>query len=128
MSTYEWEHGTITIPAKEWASFRTGLIQAWNEMQQQTLNRAKALHAKGKEAIKDKRGPARRDAMRTFFEECEDRRQFDVLARITVWEKGRRTLSPSAPKKKDFKFLPTSKSCSFSFEDATITLDNAARL
>jgi len=41
MSCYNWERGTITIPTKEWAKFRTALIKAWNTDQLSKLDRAK---------------------------------------------------------------------------------------
>ena len=31
MSKYGWERGTITLPAKDWAAFRKGLLTQWNE-------------------------------------------------------------------------------------------------
>ena len=127
MSKYEWEHGVIDIPAKEWVSFRTDLIKTWNRMQEERLEKAKVLYARAKEEIKGKRGSERRKALRGFFERCEDRRQFDALNVIRSWDGATPKLSTSAPKKKDFKTLPVTKSCTISFEDATITLDNEAR-
>lgn len=52
MSINEWESGGITIPAAQWAGFRTTLIKAWNDKQLQTFEKAKVAHAAAKLAIK----------------------------------------------------------------------------
>lgn len=49
MSKYEWESGTIKIPAKEWSSFRKQIISAWNEEQDRLLAEAKAAYKSLKE-------------------------------------------------------------------------------
>lgn len=46
MSCYNWERGTIKIPAKEYIKFRNDIVRSWNERQARVLMQAKALHAK----------------------------------------------------------------------------------
>jgi hypothetical protein len=57
MSKYEWERGTITIPSKAWAKFKTDLREAYNAMQEQAFKDAKRIYdalmakAKGRRKI-----------------------------------------------------------------------------
>ncbi len=134
MSCYNWERGTITIPTKEWAKFRTALIKAWNTDQLSKLDRAKKAHADLTAAIKGKRGKKRGEALakavearftrkrRGFMEEVDD----DVRHLIVDGWGENMTLKP-LPKKKDFKILPTSKSCALHLDEATIILKNETR-
>jgi hypothetical protein len=127
MSCYNWEHGEITIPTKAWAKFRTALIKAWNEREVEQLALAKRLHAKGKEAIQGKRGRARDLAMRDFVWDQQAGRNHHLLGHVVRLENGKHVLK-NAPKKKDFKVLPTSQSCTLHLDgDATITLNNTNR-
>lgn len=123
MSKYEWEHGTIKIPAKEWARFRSAVIEEHNRQQQIAFEEAKDLYAQAKEAIKGLRGPRRNDALQKFF----DRVEFQTVAAafyVMEWSAGQRILRSTAPKKKDFPVLPKSKSCMIHLLDASIVLDN----
>ncbi len=63
MSCYEWERGSIVIPSKEWARFRSGLLKAWNEHQVRRLEDARDAHAIMLQAGKGKRGEGRVRAM-----------------------------------------------------------------
>lgn len=129
MSCYEWESGTIKIPSKDWAKFRTTLIKAWNERELSKLERAKSAHARLKAVIKGKRGEPRRKALAEaadrIFQGTEDGYEIQRL----VMEGYGKTLKlkGSLPKKKDLKLLPTSKDASFHFSDATIVLRNKER-
>lgn len=134
MSCYNWERGTIIIPTKEWSKFRTALIKAWNADQLSKLERAKKAHAELTAAIKGKRGSKRTEALRKavdarftrkrggFMEEVDD----DVRHLIVKGWGDNMTLKP-LPKKKDFKILPTSKSCALHLDEATIILKNETR-
>jgi hypothetical protein len=130
MSKYEWERGTIKIPAKEWSSFRTALIKAHNALELAKLEKAVRLHAEATESLKGKRGSKRQEALRAF-EQRHDR-DYEVLCLVIGHEydretrKGTMVLKP-APKKKDIKVLPTTKDCTLQADDGTITLRNETK-
>lgn len=132
MSKYEWERGTIKIPAKAWASFRTEVIKAWNEQAIRRLERATKLHARAKEVVKGKRGKARQEALRQVHDLHLHYHPDDYavveMALSSRWEKGvGRFEIRSAPKKKDAKLLPTTKDAVLDLGDATVVLRNEAR-
>lgn len=56
MSKYDWERGTIVIPAAAWAGFKKALRDGYNKVIVEDYNTAVRLHAAIKEAIKGKRG------------------------------------------------------------------------
>ena len=55
MSRYEWEGGTIRLPAGEYSSFRRGLLTAWNEYQDWLFAAAEQAYKACKAAGKGKR-------------------------------------------------------------------------
>jgi hypothetical protein len=130
MSKYEWERGTIKIPAKEWSGFRTALIKAHNGLELTKLEKALRLHAEAKAAIKGKRGSKRQEALRAF--ERRNDRDHEVLHMVVGHEYDRETRKSTLvlkplPKKKDIKVLPTTKDCSIGADDGCITLRNKER-
>lgn len=133
MSKYEWESGTIKIPAKEWAGFRTKLIKAHNVLEETRLKQATQMHAKLKELLKGKRGEARQEVMDRFEEKCRHVLGYDekVIGMVleTKWSGGKQVyVLKGAPRKKDIEILPTTKDCVLSAGDeATITLRNDDR-
>lgn len=115
MSKYEWERGTITLPKKEWASFRTNALKFWNEKQEEILNEALRAFEACTGAGKGQRGKnrliAQKEALHRF---CGDRKnewgydwssKFDRLETL-LFKEGKLT----KPKKSELKIVPTSKS------------------
>lgn len=130
MSKYEWERGTIKIPAKEWAGFRKGLIEAWNRRELARLERATALHGRLKEAVKGRRGSKRDEALRKALERlCPEREENEGVRDLLVsydW-KARKDELRGKPKKKDLRLLPLSKDARIDLPDALIVLQNKSR-
>ena len=151
MSKYGWERGTIIIPAGQWAKFRTDLIKAWNDKQSEMLALAQRAHKAAITAAKGKRGENREKAIgdaiarecggtlsygnfepnsrssywggTTYDETASEKWQVvaDLLG-IHRWDVSEPDLH--APKKKDLKVYPTSKSCCIRFSDACVTFNN----
>lgn len=46
MSHYEWERGTVTIPAAEWAAFKKALRDGYNRLREQDFETLTKIHAK----------------------------------------------------------------------------------
>jgi len=134
MSCYEWERGTITIPAKDWARFRKALLEAWNAKQLGLLERARKLHARLRNTVKGKRGATRSKALRRAFEDHVGHRDddlSDLMFNLLISysrEDGHGTWSlKGLPKKKDLKTFPVSKGATIMLEDATVIFDNDRR-
>jgi hypothetical protein len=142
MSCYEWEEGSITIPASEWKKFREGVIGEWNRWREGIFKYAESLHEKVR-SQRRKQG----ESTYCFIERVIHEK--DLWARWTrrsssFWNPGsppidddktyaaiRLLISPKGnlqrPKKKDVGIKPVSKSCTITFEDASITLSNKTR-
>jgi hypothetical protein len=128
MSCNEWERGTITIPSKEWAGFRKGIIMAWNQHRLQILEKSRKAHDQVKAAIKGKRGSKRVEALQ------EATRGLDYDIRIMIvnehYDREKKkyvvALAPY-PKKKDAGTLPLSKDADIHLGDASIYLRNDTR-
>jgi len=132
MSCYNWERGTVIIPTKEWAKFRTTLIKAWNDREEQRLEKAKKLHGQITLKLKGKRGSKRQEALREFHDQYLNYHASDFATIEMVvdckWEGGKRSYElKGLPKKKDAKILPTSKDADIYLEDASIHLRNKTR-
>lgn len=56
MSRYEWESGTIKLPAKEYPSFRKAMMMAWNSRQGEMLSVARGIYPEVKQATKTMTG------------------------------------------------------------------------
>lgn len=144
MSCYDWERGTIKIPASAWAAFRKGLIQKWNEQLAKDFDLACKAHDAAKAAAKGKRGDNRTVAMLDAAARlcegkwdaqwmCYEGRNRDLFDRILMLVfkreyQDRKTLyTLIKPKKSDLKLLPLTKDATFAFRDATITLNNETK-
>jgi len=135
MSCYEWERGTIRIPAGQWAGFRKNLLKLWNGKQDELLADAKRAHAKCKAAAKGKRGTKRQDALRdALLSYCGLRDRFEsneryaalrsLLLKREAWDGPVKLV---APKAKDLAKHAVSKSATCHMPDASVTFDNATK-
>ena len=128
MSTYEWESGTIKIPAKEWSKFRTAIIKSSNDLKARGFELAKALYPKIKKA-KPKNDWT--SALETVLEaeriSFEDERHDAVRALLYTYDQTQRKLVLRRPMKSNLGLLPTSKSCSVNCGEACITLNNETK-
>lgn len=133
MSCYEWERGSITLPAKEWSSFRKSLLEAWNKKQLELLARAQRVHAAIKDALKGKRGSKRDEALEAAIKrhigDTFTAAGHELTGLVLVWnqEKRRFGLRPVAPKKKDLTLFAVSKDASIHLPDAGVYLRNESR-
>lgn len=127
MSKYEWERGTIKIPAKEWARFRTAVIKSWNARELARLERATKMHATLTAKVKGTRGKKRKEVIRQFYDLHLHYHpgDYDTLEMV-VGDYGSAEIE-GKPKKKDFRILPTSKDAHIDLGDASILLRNATR-
>jgi hypothetical protein len=139
MSKYEWERGTIVIPADAWSAFRRVLVEKWNAEQERLLVLAQTLRGEVEKAAKGKRGFDRtawlRERMRArewgSSGESERSDDCDEVIRLIgldskhvdgVWS----TPSKShAPKRKDLRLMPISRGGALRLDEATIVLDDA---
>jgi hypothetical protein len=117
MSCNNWEEGSVKLPASEWASFRTAIIEKVNALRKKKLALAVEAYHAAQEAGKGKRGFSRA----AWVQDSE--RFYPVAYEITR----RGETKVFKPKKKDFPLLPTSKSVVLHLEEVTITLDNKKR-
>jgi hypothetical protein len=114
MSCYNWEEGAIVIPAKQWAAFRSAIIEKVNEEREKLYLHAKVAFNAAKIGSMGKRGF---DQNRFLH---NDHRFWDVARFITRPH----CTKAFTPKKKDFPKLPKTKSAVLHLEEVTITLDN----
>lgn len=156
MSKYEWEHGTITLPSKDWAKFRTGLLKSWNDKQESIFNLAKRCHKAAVAAGKGKRGKGRQEAIKSaiarecggkignwgfeanqrrnswgavsYDEEASDKYEAvcSLILKRDGWGRDAK-VTLQAPKRKDLDLRPTSKDCTIHLGDASVTFHNATR-
>lgn len=135
MSKYEWERGSIIIPAASWVAFRKGLIEAWNAEQQRVFALAVEMRAKVEAAAKGKRGFDRAawlcGAMRAgqWGDNGESARDDDYHAVLVLLGLGGTADAKKthAPKKKDLKILPTSRGARLVIGEADIGLVDETR-
>ncbi len=124
MSKYEWERGSIVIPADQWVAFRRGLIEAHNNEQLRLFEVAKRVLVTVKLAGKGRRNYNWHEAIRTA---AGDHDADAVLRMLGVVSDG--VVKPRAPKRKDLSINPTSRGCTLIVNrgDAAIKLDDATR-
>lgn len=145
MSCYEWESGTIKIPAKAWSAFRKALIKAWNDRQDKALDLAKEAY----KAINDKSNSDLTFPEDKFYRWAEDnssqlnaRNEERLELRSDIFNALREPVEVDYPSydgktyKKVIGYkirLPTAacmkykkltESCVLNLPDATISLDN----
>lgn len=122
MSKYEWERGTIKIPAKEYSKLRKAVITKHNEFQDKQLLIALRNHAKILDAKKGKRGfDARKFACDQL---CVDN---GVLRLLFKYDHEARKYKLRKPKKKDLDKKPITQSCTLDIGEASITFNNKSR-
>jgi hypothetical protein len=121
MSKYEWEHGTIKIPAKDYPKLRKAVITKYNELQDKKLLIALRNHAKIMDAKKGKRGF---DTRKLAWDLCSDN---DVMNLLFVYDHEKRQYKLRKPKKRDLKKKPTTKDCTLDIGEASITFNNKTR-
>lgn len=128
MSCYEWERGTIIIPAKDWAGFRKGLLEAWNKRQLELLERARRAHARLKEATRGKRGNKRAEALRGAIERHVGNDE-SVRDLVLDYDHAKRchAVKGSQPKKKDLQLFAVSKDATIRLPDANVFFTNGGR-
>ena len=131
MSCYEWESGTIKLPSKEWAKFRTGLLKAWNERELARLEKAKRTHAALTTACKGKRGSKRVTALKAAVERHFHSDRDSEIREMILTQSG---YGPNAiytlkglPKKKDLKLFATSKDAEMYCDDGYVAFKNATK-
>lgn len=143
MSRNEWERGTITIPAAEWAGFRKGLLTQWNAKQEELLADALRAHKAIEAAAKGKRGEGRQtamtDALHSFcgFRQTqwgwesrseEQQQRHEALSRLVFKrESWNGPVTLQTPKRSALDLKPLTKDADFSLSDAHIRLVNKDR-
>jgi hypothetical protein len=144
MSCYEWEEGTIKLPSKVWASFRTNLLKAWNAHYLSNLETAKKAHKELSDAIKGKRGKKREEALKAAVKKRFSRREYCRLHRRTVdrdvdteirrmvveergWGENATITLKALPKKKDLPLKATSKDAEMDFGDTYVKFVNKTK-
>lgn len=126
MSCYEWEHGTLKIPAKEYGKLRRALIEKHNTLQDQLYERALRAHAKILAAKKGKRGFNVYEYATGYDALDLDHRIVRLLfANAVSWDNKPKKLQK--PKKKDLDKKPVSKGCVLRMPDAAIAFNDKAR-
>ena len=128
MSTYEWESGSIKIPAKEWSKFRTTIIKASNDLKIRGFELAKALYPKVKKTKPENQWT---DVLYTVFEaeriSSEDERYDIVRSLLYSYDPELRKQVLRRPMKSNLGLLPTSKSCNVRCGEACISLNNESK-
>lgn len=134
MSTYEWESGTIKIPAKEWSKFRTAIIKASNELRLRGFELAKILYPKIKIQTRHRQSQPKDEwtgALETVLEaeriSFEDERYDIVRSLLYKYDRDQNKQVLRRPMKANLGILPTSKSCSINIGEACISLDNESK-
>jgi len=144
MSCYEWESGTIKLPSKDWASFRTNLLKAWNDHYLSNLEKAKAAHKTLTDACKGTRGSKRAEALKAAVAKRFTRREYCRLNQRTVdkdvdfeiremvveqkgWGNDATYTLKALPKKKDLPLKATSKDAEMHLRGAYVKFTNKTK-
>lgn len=126
MSRYDWERGTIRIPASEYPKFRKAIIEEWNNEQNKNFEEAKTVLKAVKERLKGKRGEV--DYVEEIYKYLWDKGFTDnriiPIAKL-ICKKGRYELN--APMKKDLEIFPISQSVKIEINEVYIGLDNDSK-
>jgi len=130
LSCYEWEAGTIVIPAKVWVKFRKDVIKAWNDRQEWTYTKALELYERLIAAGKGKRGYDYWEAFTRMASDCRELPDHEhYTIRYSLFNRDGKSASPCKkplkPQKKQWPKLPVSKGCSISYEGCGIALNDA---
>ncbi len=146
MSCNEWERGTVTLPAGQWAKFRSELLAAWNLKQQDVFEEAANTHDVVKASVKGKRGEARITAIKValaheaggrvnFWGEFEGgnfatERYYTLLDLLFTRPSGAYEHDLSTlhkPRKADLKRVKVTQDCILYLPDASVTFCNATK-
>jgi len=137
MSKYEWERGTIVIPAGAWSAFRRGLVEKWNADQLRLLALAVSMRTEVEKAAKGKRGFDRAAWLRQRMDagqwgssgesaRSDDHEEVERLIGLRGQLDGTWTATKtSAPKRKDLRLMAVSRGGTMRLDEATIHLDDA---
>jgi hypothetical protein len=138
MSCYEWERGTIRIPAGQYPAFRKKILKAWNDRQKYLLKVAKLVHERLKKAGYRKRNFDFGSYFQDNFDELvqftresnflsisdEDDRW--VISRLIFGNEDKS--KPHNPQQKDLKLIPISKQANIHFDEASICFNDEEKL
>ena len=124
MSCYEWESGTLTLPARDYAAFRKDIIQAWNSRQLNLLAAAAAALPALRSACARKSGWEANDAAHKVAA-AHWKEPHELLSLVMKTDAGKPVFR--SPKKKDIDLKPVSRGCILFFEDAAISFGDEAR-
>jgi hypothetical protein len=121
MSCYEWEFGQITLPTRQYASFRKEFIKGYNSIQLRQKHdkltawyRLAVLRAKGKRGF---------DYKKFMLDFCNSYAEEEMVEKLfTIDSNGKRKSKPVVPTKKMFNFVNTQEHC-FNLQEAGITFD-----
>ena len=136
MSCYEWEQGTIKLPSKDWAKFRTEMLKAWNAKELARLEKAKVAHKALTDACKGKRGSERAEALKSAVTARFTRLNRvdelypeirDMVVTVDGWGHDAIYTLKALPKKKDLKLFATSKDAEMYCDDGYVAFKNATR-
>lgn len=144
MSCYNWERGTIKLPSKAWASFRTNLLKAWNNHYLSNLDKAKKAHKELTAACKGKRGKKREEALKAAVKKRFTRREYcslnrrhinedvdyevrEMVVEMKGWGENATYTLKALPKKKDLPLKATSKDAEMHLSDAYVAFKNATK-
>lgn len=142
MSCYNWERGTIVIPASEWATFRTEMIRAWNNHLMEMFTLAEGIYDRVSSAVKGKRGENRDKLIKeAVARECGCSISggciisFSNATYYDEWEiinplllkqvDGKVTLT--SPKKSSLNLLPLTKDATIHAPDFSVSFHNENR-
>ena len=124
MSCYEWERGTLVLPARQYSGFRRTIIEAWNSRRLELLERAAVALPVIRTACKGKSSWEASDAALEIAARHWDE-PFE-LVQLVMNSSGGKTVFRS-PKKKDIGLKPVSRACTLDIGDACISFNDAAR-
>ena len=145
MSCYEWEGGSIKIPSKVWAKFRSKVIKYWNTIQLKEYEDLVYAFEKLKVAGKGKRGKNRKEAQvnelyrlskgglfprerygyfyTSLFFGTEVANQNDYYPSSSISQR-----SLSKPKKNGLDIRKTSEDQVWYIDEATLRLENSSQM
>ena len=106
MSCYEWERGSIKIPAKEWSAFRRAIITGYNRLEDERYAEALLAHAKILAAKKGKRG------FNTYrYANYDLELPEHIMELLFTYNQETAARSFNKPKKKNLNKKPLGKDC-----------------
>lgn len=119
MSCYNWEQGSLKIPAKDWPLLKKAVREAHNKYQQRLYEQSLSLYEKVCAAGKGKR--------KFSYARAEDDLRWSNRFSYDVYLNYNDAGKPLKPKKKDYA-LAKNTTTSFMFQDAHIGFINESRI